>query len=147
LGQASLRRITVVALLLDTCAAIWMSNGERISENAVAELHRARETGAKLYISPITAWEMGLLASRGRINLLMSPQRWFDRLLEAPGVTLSDMPVAVLIASSYLPGEPPADPADRIMAATAREYGYTLVTRDRPLLSYAKQGHIQAIGC
>jgi predicted nucleic acid-binding protein len=33
------------------------------------------------------------------------------------------------------------------MAATAREYGYTLVTRDRLLLTYAEQGHIQAVGC
>lgn len=124
-----------------------MSNGESISEQAVVELRRTREAKAELCVSPITAWEIGLLVSRGRVSLLMSPQRWFDRLLEAPGVTLSAMPPAVLIASSLLPGEPPADPADRILAATAREYGYTLVTRDRPLLGYAKQGHIQAIAC
>jgi hypothetical protein len=33
------------------------------------------------------------------------------------------------------------------MAATAREYGYMLVTRDRPLLDYTGQGHIQALAC
>ena len=90
---------------------------------------------------------MGLLAARGRVNLLMTPQRWFERLLEAPGLRLSEMTPNVLIASSFLPGKLPGDPADRIIAATAREYGYKLVTRDRPLLEYAKQGHIQAIPC
>jgi PIN domain nuclease of toxin-antitoxin system len=53
----------------------------------------------------------------------------------------------VLISPSFLPGIPPKDPADRIFAATAREYGYRLVTRDRPLLEYARQGHIQALAC
>jgi PIN domain nuclease of toxin-antitoxin system len=90
---------------------------------------------------------MGLLAARGRVSLLMTPQRWFERLLEAPGLRLTEMTPNVLIASSFLPGKLPGDPGDRIIAATAREYGYKLVTRDRPLLEYAKQGHIQAIPC
>jgi PIN domain nuclease of toxin-antitoxin system len=98
-------------------------------------------------VLPITAWELGLLTARGRLSLLMTPQRWFDRLLEAPGLRLSEMPPSVLIASSFLPGSLPADPADRIIAATAREFGFRLVTRDRPLLDYAKQGHIRALIC
>jgi PIN domain nuclease of toxin-antitoxin system len=57
------------------------------------------------------------------------------------------MEPAVLIAASFLPGEAPRDPADRILAATAREYGLRLVTRDQRLLEYAEQGHIQALRC
>jgi PIN domain nuclease of toxin-antitoxin system len=60
---------------------------------------------------------------------------------------LADMSPDLLISSSFLPGAPPRDPADRIIAATAREYGYVLVTRDRLLLEYAEQGHIQALVC
>jgi PIN domain nuclease of toxin-antitoxin system len=77
----------------------------------------------------------------------MTPERWLSRLLEAPGLHLSELPTDVLIASSFLPGEPPRDPADRILAATTREFGFRLVTRDRNLLAYAARGHIQAIGC
>jgi len=62
-------------------------------------------------------------------------------------VRLADMSPDVLIASSFLPGTPPRDPADRILAATAREYGYRLMTRDTPLLAYARQGHLQALAC
>ena len=134
-------------LLLDTCATIWLANDEPVSAETLDALRHARETGEPVYVSPITAWELGLLVSRGRMNLLMTPERWFDRLLQAPGLRLADMPPEVLIASSFLPGTPPNDPADRIIAATAREYGYRLVTRDRPLLDYAERGHLQALGC
>lgn len=134
-------------LLLDTCAAIWISHEQRISDDALGALERARTVGDFTYVSPITAWEIGLLVSRGRMSSPMSPQRWFERLMQAPGLNLADMSPNILIASSFLPGAPPRDPADRILAATAREYGYILVTRDRPLLDYAGQGHIQAIAC
>jgi PIN domain nuclease of toxin-antitoxin system len=134
-------------LLLDTCAAIWISQEQRISADALGALERARTAGDLTYVSPITAWEVGLLVSRGRMSSPMPPQRWFERLMQAPGLNLAEMSPNILIASSFLPGAPPRDPADRILAATAREHGYVLVTRDRPLLDYAGQGHIQAIAC
>jgi PIN domain nuclease of toxin-antitoxin system len=62
-------------------------------------------------------------------------------------VRLADMSPDLLIAASFLPGKPPRDPADRIIAATARDYGCTLVTRDRALLAYGEQGHIRVLAC
>jgi PIN domain nuclease of toxin-antitoxin system len=47
----------------------------------------------------------------------------------------------------FLPGALPADPADRIIAATAREYGFAVMTRDRALLAYADQGSLSAVTC
>jgi PIN domain nuclease of toxin-antitoxin system len=134
-------------MLLDTCATIWISNDEPLAPKFLDELQSMRDAGQAIYVSPITAWEMGLLVSRGRLNLQMSPERWFSRLMDAPGLQLSEMPPSVLLASSFLPGTLPADPADRILAATAREYGYRLVTRDRPLLDYGRQGHIHTLAC
>jgi PIN domain nuclease of toxin-antitoxin system len=134
-------------LLLDTCAAIWISNRQPFSAAAVQALRHAREAGEAIYASPISAWEVGMLVARGRLNLQMTPQRWFERLMEAPGLRLADMLPSTLVASSFLPGKPPNDPADRILAATAREYGWRLVTRDRLLLDYAAEGHIQALAC
>ena len=132
-------------LLLDTCAAIWISEEQPLASEALTAIERSHRSGEFIYVSPITAWEIGLLVSRGKLTSPMSPQRWFERLLEAPGVRLADMSPDVLIASSFLPGAPPRDPADRILAATAREYGYRLMTRDTPLLTYARQGHLQAL--
>lgn len=88
-----------------------------------------------------------MLASRGRISSPADPQRWFDHILKAPGVQQAKVSPSILISSSFLPGKPPKDPADRIFAATVREYGWRLVTRDRLLLDYAREGHIEALAC
>jgi PIN domain nuclease of toxin-antitoxin system len=134
-------------LLLDTCAAIWLAEAQSLAKEATLALEDAYETSTAVYVSPITAWEIGMLTSRGRLSLLIKPQLWFQRLIDVLNFRLAEMPPEVLISSSLLPGTPPRDPADRILAATAREYGYLLITRDRPLLDYAEQGHIQALGC
>ncbi len=134
-------------LLLDTCAAIWVAADEPIANEAENAIVAALEADEPVFVSPITAWEIGLLAARGRISLPMSPEKWFERLLDAPGGSLADMSPRVLIASSFLPGAHPNDPADRIIAATAREYGYRVVTRDRRLLAYAESGYCRALAC
>jgi PIN domain nuclease of toxin-antitoxin system len=134
-------------LLLDTCAVIWIANDQPVASEADETMQETLHAGELAFISPITAWEIGLLVSRGRVRLNMSPQLWFDRMLTAPGIALANMSPAVLIASSFLPGNPPRDPADRIIAATAREYGYRLMTRDRPLLAYGEEGHLQVVSC
>jgi PIN domain nuclease of toxin-antitoxin system len=134
-------------LLLDTCAAIWLSEGEPIKPEATALLNAAHHQGARTFVSPITAWEVGLLASRQRLRLLITPEKWFGKILELPGMALAELSPDILIASSFLPGKPPRDLADRIIAATARDLGATLITRDSYLLSYAKQGHVNIIAC
>jgi PIN domain nuclease of toxin-antitoxin system len=120
---------------------------EKQSGKAKLVIQSAYEAGEAVFVSPISAWEVGLLVARGRLNLSLSPMRWFDTLTEAPGFILADLPPEVLIASSFLPDAPFRDPADRIIAATAREYGYTLLTRDKQLLAYSERGHIRALSC
>jgi PIN domain nuclease of toxin-antitoxin system len=131
--------------LLDTCAAIWVMDGTL--PKAVGELTEAFRQGRTTYVSPITAWEVGMSARKGRFASSLSPQRWFERLMGLPGMALAGMPPEVLIASQNLPSFPIGDPADRIIAATAREYGFTVVTRDKPLLDYGKQGYLSVLEC
>jgi PIN domain nuclease of toxin-antitoxin system len=134
-------------LLLDTCAAIWIAEDAPVADAAVEALDAAAHAGATTYVSPITAWEVGQLVARGRLQLLMTPERWFRRLIEVPQVRLADMSPELLIASSFLPGAPPRDPADRIILATARDLGATLITRDRALLGYGEEGHVSVLAC
>ena len=134
-------------LLLDTCAGIWMSDNAKLSEEAVRALDEADDEGRPVFVSPITAWEIALLVARGRIALPVVPDAWFDRLMQAPVLRLAELPPAVFIASAFLPGLPPRDPADRIIAATARAFDLIIVTRDRALLAYASAGHVRAIAC
>ena len=133
-------------ILLDTCAVLWISNNAPLAEGAKRELAAADDAGIPLLVSPISAWEIGNLVSRGRLVLGMEPRPWFQRVLDA-GVELAPMPPDVLIASAFLPASTLRDPADRILAATARAFGYRLMTRDGPLLAYASQGHVRALGC
>lgn len=134
-------------LLWDTCAVIWTYEKARLSQAALDAIGAAHREGVPSYISPITAWEIGMLASRGRLQLLIRPERWFANLFEISGVRLADMSPDLLIASSYLPGKPPNDPTDRIIAVTARDLGATLITRDRALLQYGEQGHVKVVEC
>ncbi len=88
-----------------------------------------------------------MLAVKERIALTNSPDIWFEQFCERPGVEVAGMSASVLIASTILPGTPPSDPVDRILVATAREFEYALVTRDKRLLEYGAKGHIKVIGC
>lgn len=133
-------------LLLDTHTAIWVSRDE-LSRSAAQKLHEAARTGAATYVSPITAWEVGLLVARNRLNLGATPQRWFARILATPNVYLTELSPDILLASSFLPGNPPRDPADRILLATARYLGATLVTRDRAILAYGESGQVNTLAC
>jgi PIN domain nuclease of toxin-antitoxin system len=133
-------------ILLDTCALLWTSNNGPLAAEAADELLHANNNGVPIVVSPISAWEIGNLVSKGRLVLEMEPRPWFQRALDA-GVRLADMPPHVLIASAFLPASNLTDPADRILAATAREFGYRLMTRDRPLLEYGSRGHFRVLRC
>ena len=133
--------------LLDTCAVIWIANGDPLREPSASALQEALGQGGGLAVSPMSAWEVAMLVAKGKIALSIAPEVWFDRVLALPRVALAELPPAVLIASCALPDAPPADPVDRILVATARAFGYTLVTRDSHLLAYGGHGHIRVMGC
>lgn len=134
-------------LLLDTCALIWIMNNADLSPAAVQHIDEAYDRGEPVYASPITAWEIGLQASRGRFKSMLTPQRWLEEVLRTPNMKVAELTPQVLLESSFLPGSPPRDPADRIIIASAREFGLTVITRDGPLLEYASQGYLRAIEC
>lgn len=134
-------------LLLDTCALILLNQKTHIAAAAVAAMRAAHDGKGTTYVSPASAWEIGMLAARGRLQLLIKPERWFAALFEVPGVALAALSPEVLVASSSLPGAPPDDPIDRVLAATARELGATLITRDRALIDYSAQGHVRVVAC
>lgn len=122
-------------------------NGDRLSTASRDAIDAAQSDNSGVFVSPITAWEIATLVARNRFSLTLSPDAWFDALLALPGLRLAAMPPSVLIASVSLPGSPPNDPADRIIAATARAFGFVIATRDRELTGYAAAGHLEIIAC
>lgn len=134
-------------VLLDTCAVIWTGNDDKLSPNALTAINDAYENNGQIYVSPISAWELGILVSRGRLRFSMEVNEWFLRYMDCSTACLASMLPSDLIASSFLPGNPPRDPSDRIIIATARQYDLTIITRDKIILNYAKEGHVKALAC
>jgi PIN domain nuclease of toxin-antitoxin system len=135
-------------VLLDTCAAIWVGNGEHLAPRALRAIREAAGR-RELLISPVTAWEIGLATKHWRNPLVLvpTPASWLADLLALPGVDVAPLKPEVAFGSSELPGSFHGDPADRLLVATARELGAPLVTRDARILAYAAEGHVEAIAC
>lgn len=133
-------------ILLDTHALLWLDSGASMTREAIASIDDAAGRGEVL-VSPISAWEIGLLVRKGRIRLDLEPLPWFERFLDLPGVRLIPLAVAAAILSSFLAEPFHGDPADRLLVATARTLPATLITRDTRILRHAEAGHLQALAC
>ncbi|MGB7036199.1 MAG: type II toxin-antitoxin system VapC family toxin [Xanthobacteraceae bacterium] len=129
-------------LLLDTCALLWLADGAELATDA-----RKAIADGNLNVSPISVWEIANLVRKKRIVLAMPVVRWIRQVLEKTEAAISDLSIEVLAGSCELPGSPPADPADRIIIATAREASLVLMTRDRDILTYARGGYLRTIAC
>jgi PIN domain nuclease of toxin-antitoxin system len=134
------------AVLLDTCALLWLMEEAEFSAPALESVNAAMRE-REVWVSPVSAWELGVLASSRQLVLSMPVQSWFEAILEMPGVGLAELTPNVYIESSFLPGVPPGDIADRLLIAAARAYALTIITRDAAMLAYAGEGHVRAIRC
>jgi PIN domain nuclease of toxin-antitoxin system len=99
----------------------------------------------RIAVSAITPWEIAVLVSKGRLQLGADVMQWIREALAKPGVQLVPLEPEIAVASTRLPFEMHIDPADRILVATARHLGATLVTADRALLELAGKGHFKVL--
>ncbi len=133
-------------ILLDTHAAVWAADG-RLKEEVVALIEGAAERD-ELLLSPITAWEIGLLVRKKRLTVSSTVEDYVRALFGQPGVVIAALTPHIAVAATALPGAFRADPADRILIATAAAYGARFVTRDREIRAFAKStGHLRCIAC
>ncbi len=133
-------------LLLDTHIWIWLMNGERQQLGSVAiEAIEQAAAGGRVYVSAISVWEVSMLDSKGRIRLSRDCSEWVHQALAAPGLHLLPLSPDIAVASSRLPGAFPGDPADRILAASARLMNLTLVTRDQRILEYGAMHYVSVL--
>lgn len=118
-------------LLLDTHIWLWsFLEPERLTPRVSDSLE---EPANELWLSSICVWEALMLAERGRVRLLPTPERWIrDALIEVPMLEPA-LNREVALQSRRL-SIPTQDPADRFIAATAHVHELTLVTDDRNLL-------------
>lgn len=125
-------------IVLDTHAWLWwLSAPDRLSDSATDAIGSASQIG----VSTLSAWEVAMLVARGRIALDRDVSAWVDQGLADERVEALAPSAKVAVKAGLLDAKGfPGDPVDRLIYATARSLGATLITRDRAIRSFDTQG-------
>jgi len=118
-------------LLLDTHIWRWsLSSPEKLGRRLRAAILRR---GTQLWLSPVSVWELLVLAERKRIRLSPDPREWIATALGHTPASEAPLTYQVAIRSrEVLPTHD--DPADRFLVATALVYDLVLATADEDLI-------------
>ena len=120
-------------LTLDTHAWIWMVEGiPRLDSRMIASIEQTAAS-APVYVASISLWEVAMLVSRNLVNLSMPMRDCFSLALERTGFSLAPINADIALAAAALSTDFPGDPADRLIAATAKVLDAPLVTADRKI--------------
>lgn len=118
-------------ILLDTCTLLWLAGGTL--PDAVAE--QIADESTPLFVSAISAWEIGTKLRRGKLRLPEPAPVWWARALERYGIAEVPIEGEVALRSTALPPLH-ADPADRLVVATGIYLGATVLTPDPLVRAY-----------
>jgi len=121
-------------IILDT--HIWIAyidNPALLPKPALDAIRGGREP---VGISSISVWEVFMLERRGRLELRIPAGLWVEKCERLALFHFVPVDNTIARLAVELPEPIHADPADRIIIATALSLGATLVTKDRKILSY-----------
>ncbi|MBW2094595.1 MAG: type II toxin-antitoxin system VapC family toxin [Deltaproteobacteria bacterium] len=119
-------------LLLDTHILLWsLLEPARLARGVSAELE---DTSNELWLSPISTWEIMVLAEKGRIVLDARPELWVRDVFKT--IPFHEAPLNHEVAmQSRMIDFPHEDPADRFLVATALVYDLKLITADKRIIA------------
>lgn len=124
-------------VVLDTHAWIWwVAVEKRLSRTARSLIGRADT----VVVPAICCWEVAMLVRKGRLELDRDLTAWVRQALGRPGVLAVPTSPQISLAAALLEEPFPADPADRLIYATARDQGAALITKDDALRSFDPRG-------
>lgn len=124
-------------LVLDTHVLVWWANADagKLSPAALRAIENELQ-GGEIIVSSISAWEIAMLAEKGRMAMTMDVSQWLALVAQIQAVRFYPVNNEVALESVQLPGEFHKDPADRMIVATARKLGANLITADEKILAY-----------
>ena len=118
-------------LLLDTHIVLWsLLEPARLTTRVAAELENPAND---LWVSPLSIWEILVLAEKGRVILEPDPLTWIRKVFQTIPFKEALLNHEIAIQSRLIT-LPHQDPVDRFLAATAVVYGPTLTPADEHLL-------------
>lgn len=122
--------------LLDTHVLLWWVLNEPVREYEFkARIEESVRKGNPVGIAAITLWEIATLVEHGRIRLAGSVELLIEQIEQHPSVHIVPLTGKIALESARLGKNFPKDPADRLIAATARCHGLRLVTADERIRS------------
>ncbi len=124
-------------IVLDTHVLVWWLSGQDtlLSVEALSAIEREQSNG-DILVSSISAWEIAMLVSRGRLALSMDVADWLAIAGEMEALRFVPVDNDIAVRSADLPGDIHKDPADRIIVATSRKLAAPLLTADKRLRDY-----------
>lgn len=122
-------------ILLDTHILFWWLQGDGPLSPEQRQVLDAASADSPLRVSDISLWEIATLHSLGRIRLALPPREWLEKAVAPPLVRRHGISPAIAAEAAALPDSFGRDIADRILVATARIIGATLLTQDRHIVA------------
>lgn len=120
--------------LLDTHVLIWWLQGDGPLSPMQRRVLSAADGDSPLRVSDISLWEVATLHGLNRIRLTLPLRDWLEKATAPPLVRRHGISPAIAAETAALPDSFHRDPADRILVATARILGATLLTQDRHIV-------------
>ncbi len=105
----------------------------------------AASISGRLYVCSISIAEVALLASAGRVRLVVPVTAWLQEAIETPGLQIIEIDIGIAAEGAGLPGEFPGDTADRLIVAATRLIGGRLATADPVLKRYGEEGYLSVL--
>lgn len=132
-------------IVLDTHILLWsLLKPEELSEDTRQLITMAQEN-SQLLLCSISLWEIAMLKIKKRINIYEPIRDFLESVASIDGLSVKDISPEIAAESVQLMDDFHGDPADRIIVATAKCYGATLLTRDQKVLAWASLGHIKSL--